>query len=98
MIGPFGAQSADGAGRSGEINAWVSRAFEVDEEVTVMELRCHEPGCPPVETGITVLDGVGSPRQCKLHKPMAEVTFEDFERLAAGEGEKEPTDSQEKEG
>lgn len=93
MLGPYGARSAEAAGRAGEIKGWVSRAFELDAEtvVTVMELRCSEPGCPPVETAVGILGEPGGPRQLKVHKPMAEVGFEDVERLAeAGDRKKAP--------
>lgn len=51
--------------------------------MTVAELRCAEPGCPPVETVVAVLGAPGgSPRQWKIHKPMSEVTRGDVERLA----------------
>ena len=45
----------------------------------VSELRCSEPGCPPLETMIAVLDGPGRRRQFKFHKPIADVTQDDIE-------------------
>jgi hypothetical protein len=57
--------------------------------MTVAELRCTEPGCPPIETVIAILDSPGSPRQYKVHKPISEVTFEDVERLAPSQDEAE---------
>ena len=42
-------------GRAGEVKAWVVRHLELSEEdlVTVAELACVEPDCPPVETVVT---------------------------------------------
>lgn len=84
MSGPLGVRSSRGSRRSAEIKGWVIQAFGLSEEVavTVMELRCSEPGCPPVETNVVILDGQA--QQYRLHKPMSEVLYEDVERLAAG--------------
>lgn len=48
-----------------------------DTTVIVAELQCTEPGCPPLETAIGVLTGVGPQTQYKVHKAMVEVTHED---------------------
>jgi hypothetical protein len=87
MIGPFGGRRAGDPGRSTEIKGWVARAFGLSAEtpVTVMELRCTEPGCPPVETAIGILGASGETRRYKVHKPVSEVGFGDVERLAAME-------------
>lgn len=89
MIRPFGSRSTGGSGEAGRIKGWVSWAFGVEDgtPMTVAELRCTEPGCPPVETVIGVLDTPGSPRTYKVHKPMAEVTFEDVTGLGIETGE-----------
>lgn len=83
-IGPFGVRAPGRDGRAAEIKGWAARAFGLDEgtTVTVAELRCTEPGCPPVETVIGILGG-GEARRFKLHKPISGVTFEDVEWLAA---------------
>jgi hypothetical protein len=48
----------------------------------VTELRCSEPGCPPLETVIAILSENGS-RQYRLHKSIEEVAEDDIRRLAA---------------
>lgn len=50
---------------------------EEDDTVMVNELRCAEPGCPPVETVIALLRQGQAPRQVKVHKPVVEVTEAD---------------------
>ena len=50
-----------------------------DVAVTVQELACREPGCPPVETVIAVLAAV--PRRWKVHRPLADVDDELVTRL-----------------
>jgi hypothetical protein len=45
-----------------------------DTAVTVSQLRCREPGCPPVETVVAVL--TRPPRRWTLHRPLAEIDDE----------------------
>ena len=62
------------------IQTWVRKQLALSEEVAVMvtELRCSEPGCPPLETMIAILEGPGQRRVLKIHKQMAEVTGDDI--------------------
>lgn len=66
-----------------ELKDTVRRLFDLSEDTTVMlsELRCSEPGCPPVETVIAILSAEEK-RQFKVHKPLREVTTADIESLA----------------
>lgn len=72
------------------VKGFVRDAWDLGEHETVMvaELRCSEPGCPPVETSISALGESGT-RQRKVHKPVVEVTREDVARLAESEAERE---------
>jgi hypothetical protein len=65
------------------IKGWAAQVFGLGERATVLvtELRCTEPGCPPLETVVAILSS-GPTRQFKVPKAMAEVTFEDVARLA----------------
>jgi hypothetical protein len=80
FLGPR--RSKDAAADSTRIKEWVSRLFGLDEDTTVMvtELRCSEPGCPPIETVIAILSNGGN-RQHKLHKRIKEVDEEDVRGL-----------------
>ncbi len=62
-------------GRAGEVKAWVAKhlALSGEDLVTVAELACHEPGCPPVETVVTVHGADGQRRTWHIHQPLAEV-------------------------
>ncbi len=62
-------------GRSSEVKAWVEQRLDLSEAdlVSVAELACHEPDCPPVETVLTVHDAEGERRTWKVHKPLAEI-------------------------
>jgi hypothetical protein len=73
----------DGAATA-RIKAWVAAALAPDDERTILvtELACTEPGCPPVETVIALLQQ-GEPERWKLHKPVATVTEDDVRALFA---------------
>ncbi len=62
-------------GRAGEVKAWVSELLALPETdlVTVAELACHEPGCPPVETVVTVHASDAQRRTWRIYKPLSEV-------------------------
>lgn len=70
--------------KTGRIKEWVKQSFNLPTDAVVMvtELRCTEPGCPPLETVVAILDGPGNRRQAKLHLPVAEITEQDVARLS----------------
>ena len=76
MFAPRGRSS----GRAAEIKVWVSEHLGLGENdlVSVAELTCHEPGCPPVETVVTVHRDDGDRGSWKVHKPMSEVCEPDI--------------------
>lgn len=51
-----------------------------DSAITLVELRCTEPGCPPLETVIGILSATEQ-RQYKIHKSLSEVEEADIRRL-----------------
>jgi hypothetical protein len=59
--------------RAGDITALVRSTLQIPEDVavTVQQLSCREPGCPPVETVIAVLGT--QPRRWTIHRPLAEI-------------------------
>ncbi len=81
-------------GPRARIRAWMTElGLDADDAVVmVQEVRCEEPGCPPLETVIAVLPrGGGATR--KIHKAAQDVTrddvaraFEVYRRHAAEEG------------
>ena len=66
------------------IKEWAAEVFRLPPEASVMvtELRCTEPGCPPLETVIAILTQPGKARQHKILKALADVTFLDVLELA----------------
>jgi len=79
-----GRSSPERAAKVRTIKDWAREALSLPEEGVVMatELRCTEPGCPPLETVVAVM-GDGESRQFKIHKGIEDVTYEDVERGAA---------------
>ncbi|MBC3191844.1 hypothetical protein H7X46_12300 [Pseudonocardia sp. C8] len=67
------ARDGDRARRASELADLVRTTLELPDEaaVTVSQLACREPGCPPVETVIAVLGPDG--RRWTIHRPLADV-------------------------
>jgi len=66
-------------GQVQRVKRWVEAALGTSDGTIVMvtELACTEPGCPPLETVIAVLEGDGSRRQATIHKSVVDVTGHD---------------------
>lgn len=62
-------------GRAGEVKAWVAEHLALKEAdlVTVADLACHEPGCPPIETVVTVHGPDAQRRTWHMHKALADI-------------------------
>ena len=75
-----------------QIRGWAYECLPIAAEatVTVMELECREPGCPPLETVVAAMQHDKETRQWKLHKAMPDVTLADLVELA---GKKPPAGS-----
>ena len=84
MTGLFDRKRPDAAAVR-RVKALVAARFDLPDTTTLAaaELRCHEAGCPPVETVVTARDEDGRIRDWRLHKPLAEVTAADIETLEA---------------
>ena len=52
-----------------------------DSTISVAELRCHEPNCPPVETVFTVRKSDGSIQDWRISKSASEIQIKDIEIL-----------------
>lgn len=65
------------------VKALVAERFELPETTTlsVAELRCHEPDCPPVETVVTARDADGSALDWRIAKPVGEIVAGDIAQL-----------------
>jgi len=67
------------AAASRRVREWARPLLDAGDEDTVVvtELRCTEPGCPPVETMIALLRARAEPRKVTIHKPISEITEAD---------------------
>lgn len=66
------------------IKSWAREVLTLPDEavVSVSELTCHVPGCPPRETAILVMQS-GETVQVSIHKRMEDVTEADLVQALA---------------
>lgn len=59
-----------------QIRSWVRALvpLEANDTISVTELACAEPGCPPKETVIVVMRHNGPWEKMRIHNAMTEVT------------------------
>ena len=57
--------------------------FQLPESamISIAELRCHEPGCPPVETVITARFKDGKTKDWRISKSASEINHIDITML-----------------
>lgn len=63
------------------IKGWVYELLPLSEAIpiSISQLHCSEPGCPPLETVIAILS---TPiRQYKIHKALPEIEYTDILHL-----------------
>ncbi|MBY5639349.1 hypothetical protein HFO39_32115 [Rhizobium leguminosarum] len=60
------------------IKTWARKLLSLPDDavVSVSELACHVPGCPPKETVILVMHDAETV-QASIHKPMKDATEDD---------------------
>ena len=69
-----------------QLKGWVYQALSLNAEnqVSISQLTCTEPGCSPLETVIAVM--TQPPQTYKIHQPAADIGEEDVVRaLKTGE-------------
>ncbi len=66
-----------------QVKTWITEILNLDEQVTISlnQLTCHEPGCPPIETAIVIVEQ--PPKQYKIHKAIADIQQLDIYQLKA---------------
>ncbi len=79
----LGLSRAKPDGSAQRIKDLVRGRMGLGDEATLMvsELRCHEDGCPDVETVIAVMIAAKDSRTWKIAKPMARVDAADIAAL-----------------
>jgi len=66
-----------------EVKRWVEESLGLPAEAAVMvtELACSEPGCPPVETVVALLQAKQAPLQEKTHRAVLDLNRAEVEQL-----------------
>ena len=61
----------------------ISNKYKLSDNtiISISELSCHEPDCPPIETVITVRYENGSMKNWRVAKPISEVEETDIYEL-----------------
>lgn len=62
------------------VKALFTEAFELPEDTmpSLAELRCHEPDCSPIETGIVARAQDAGMREWRIGKPITEISEADI--------------------
>ena len=71
------------AGAVGHLKKLVAESLKLSEDtiLSVAELTCHEPGCPPVETVITARKTDGEQKNWRIAKPISEIKEADINKM-----------------
>lgn len=67
-----------------QIKAWAYDilALSTDIPISISQLQCHEPGCPPIETVIAVM---GQPPQTfKIHAAASDLNYDTVAETLTG--------------
>ena len=61
----------------------ISKKYQLPEStiISIAELACHEPGCPPIETIITSRAEDGSMQNWKIGKSIDKIEESDINQL-----------------
>ena len=64
-----------------QLKTWVYDLLKLDPDIgiSVGQLQCKEPDCPPIETVITILSQPA--QQYKIHKALDDIVLADVIRL-----------------
>lgn len=65
-----------------QVKQWIYQLLQIGDDVPISlsQLQCHEPGCPPLETVITVM--ANPPQKYKVHKSLDEIDYTDISKIS----------------
>jgi nitrate reductase delta subunit len=74
------APSGEQAAAIERVAGWTRERFKLTaaDVVTVAEVACALPGCPPLETVVAFWTGPDKRHHFKLFKPVAEIAYDDL--------------------
>lgn len=89
MFNLFASKPPRGPAVTARLKAWVGDLTGLGDGATIMvaELRCHDLGCPDLETVITVVTPDQRRFVLRFPKPVAEIGLDDFSHLMDRAGE-----------
>ena len=66
-----------------QIKDWIRSDLSLPDQFSILvtELKCSEPGCPPIETVVAILGSGSEQYQQKVHLPIEEVTESDIREI-----------------
>ena len=75
----FSKKSLGNSSAADRVRDWTRARFALgdDETVTVSEVACSVPGCPPIETHLVFWTAAGR-HHFKIFKPLADVVEDDL--------------------
>ena len=67
----------------GNLKIIISEKYNIPENsiLSIAELACHEPNCPPIETIITERNENGKVRNWRIAKPINDIQETDINNL-----------------
>jgi hypothetical protein len=79
FVNPLARGSVGVVVKARDIKAWTREVFDLPDDavVSVNELACHVPGCPPKET-VVLMMFADQTVQVSIHKSMLEINKEDI--------------------
>ena len=66
-----------------KVKTLIQEQFNLSDDtlISLSELNCHEPSCPPIETVITTRAINGESCIWRIAKPISEIKIEDIKKL-----------------
>jgi len=98
FVNPFSRERQNGfSARVSEVKAWTRTTLSLEEDaiVSVNELACSQPGCPPKQVVILILRDSTPAWKFEVHKSLLDITQDDIVDAISSIGPgQSPTDSE----
>lgn len=81
FVNPFSRKRPDGfSARVSEVKSWTKALLSLAEDavVSVNELACSQPDCPPKQVVVLVLCDSAPAWKFEVHKPLLDITEDDI--------------------
>ena len=80
QLGAFQRKGPDHLAAIHRVKDWVRERFRLtdDDAISVSELECQQPGCPPLDTVVAFWTASDKRHHFRVFKPVAEVVEDDL--------------------